>query len=103
MKLLLRLLLPALIVTALLYAIGTLAHAAQDPARPFPNHEEPPPGWSCMRQDVNGSVEEAHACGCQRMCSKDADGNETVIEDPTCKVFCHKDHCTCEVTKCSTN
>lgn len=101
-RLLLKLLVPAFIVTAILFLTLVLT-AQQDPARPFPNHEEPPAGWNCSRQNLNGTVDEAHACGCRRMCQKDGDGNEIVAEDPACKVFCHKDHCTCEVTKCETH
>ena len=85
-----------------LFAIGIMAQGP-DPDHPFPNHELPPEGWTCQRQDINSSVPRVHVCDCQRMCQKAEDGTESVREDPTCKVFCHPHACSCEITKCETD
>lgn len=87
---------------------------AQSPARPFPNHEPPPEGWHCLpARDAKDVQTNPHACDCRGMfmddpepfChvpGEDEDGNQIRMpraESPTCKVFCHKDHCTC-VKRC---
>ena len=89
--------------TLLLALMAVAVLAQQDPNRPFPNHEQPPEDWFCSRQNVNESVPAAHVCDCERMCRKDSDGAEFTAEDPLCKVFCHKEHCHCEVTPCDTH
>lgn len=77
---------------------------APDPARPFPNHEEPPVGWFCVPASSAAAVEtEPHACNCRGMVLEDpepfchTEDGEPRGESSTCKVYCHKDHCRCAV------
>ena len=81
------------------------------PAQPFPNHEEPPSGWWCHPAiDAKDETTDAHACACRGMqtdkdpiCTtrtEDENGNQVeqpIGESSRCKVYCHKDHCTCNV------
>lgn len=100
---------------ALLLALPLLMAQAPGttPAQPFPNHEEPPSGWYCVPADKDHSPEtEAHACSCRGMLEddpickttgSDEEGNPIEMpmgESSKCKVWCHKDHCTC-VTRCA--
>jgi hypothetical protein len=71
-------------VVGLMLLVG-LAPAPQE--RPAP-----PAGWFCTHDK---RAPKAHRCDCQRSCAKGEDGTMSVIEDPTCKVYCHKDHCGC--------
>jgi hypothetical protein len=87
-----------------------LAAQSPDPARPWPNHEQPPDGWFCVpARDTKAVETDAHACACRGMIlddpepfcyvpGEDEEGNQITIprgESNTCKVFCHKDHCRC--------
>jgi hypothetical protein len=66
----------------------------QNPQEPYPGqsqHQEPPAGWVCMNQNFELSVPKEHVCRCERM--KKEDGS--IVEDPSCTVFCHADHCAC--------
>jgi len=99
---------------------GFLAMQAPNPAAPFPNHERPPEGWSCHPALNQKEVEtNAHACACRGMtmvdpqpkpehCAKSPTYNdegtqngEVLIEHRACKVYCHKDRCTC-AKRCGT-
>lgn len=82
----------------LAFAVGAFAQGTE----PYPgqrNHAEPPDGWTCSRE----ATDKAHLCFCKGMkdnhdpmCTKPpADEEEDASEDPTCTVFCHKDHCAC--------
>jgi hypothetical protein len=92
--------------------VGVAFAQSNDPARPFPNHEQPPEGWYCVpAQDQHALETEAHACACRGMNMEaptddhcptmptyDDDGNQTgeeLVERSTCKVYCHKSHCHC--------
>lgn len=92
--------------------MGVVFAQGSDPARPFPNHEQPPEGWFCVpAQDQKAVETEPHACACRGMNMEmptdehcpttptyDDDGNqngEVLIESPKCKVYCHKDRCSC--------
>lgn len=97
---------------SLLFGVVVLA---QTPAQPFPHHEMPPHGWYCSPADTPERVAtDPHACACQGMidepvCStmqQDEEDGSPVGEphevplsndNAKCKVFCHKDHCTCAV------
>jgi hypothetical protein len=64
---------------------------------PYPGqsrHAEPPAGWFCIHQNAELSVPAAHACSCERSC----DENGQVREDQSCTVFCHADHCHCDMS-----
>lgn len=101
---------PALIISTIALGVAFGFAAAQSPSTPFPNHEQPPSGWYCHpAQDANDVSTDAHACNCLGMiddpiCKTDAvdeEGNPTGEQVPLtndtnrCKVFCHKDSCTC--------
>ena len=45
---------------------------------------------------------ESRRCACQRTCTRDPDGRITEQEDPACKVYCKRDHCTCQ-SPCDTH
>lgn len=67
-------------------------------AEPYPgqsNHAEPPKDWYCANQNYELTVPPAHVCGCERMC--DSETGE-IREDRTCTVWCHADHCHCQVS-----
>lgn len=74
-----------------------LAQGAQQP-EPYPgsrNHEDPPKGWFCTPK----AVQVSHRCACKNM-AKDPDDpvcQSDTQEDPVCKVWCHKDHCMCQL------
>jgi hypothetical protein len=77
-----------------LLALLTLALLLQNPDEPYPgqgSHQPPPDGWFCEHQNYTLTVPEAHACNCERGC----DANGAVVEDKTCTVYCHADHCHC--------
>lgn len=81
-------------------AFGLLALLILAPA--FQEHPEPPKGWFCSNAP---NAPKDHKCACHRECVKPAPGGEgggTVIEDPKCKVYCHKEHCACPI-KCGPN
>ena len=59
------------------------------------NHATPPEGWMCQPQNIELSVPADHVCNCERM--YDAETNR-VIEDATCSVYCHMDHCACAIS-----
>lgn len=67
---------------------------------------ELPPGEFCATPEHGSNP--AHPCACQRHCQdvpKDGeDANNgtvtTVVEDPQCKQYCHKEHCHCPVHNC---
>jgi len=75
-----------------LLAVLTLTPVLQE--RP-----EPPKGWFCSNAP---NAPKNHKCDCHRECVKpspDSDAPATVVEDPKCKVYCHKEHCACPI-KC---
>jgi hypothetical protein len=79
------------------YLIVAVLLLAQSPQEPYPGqkqHAEPPNGWFCEHQNYELSVPPAHACSCERTC----DENGTTHEDQTCTVFCHADHCHCDMS-----
>ena len=57
-------------------------------------HGQPPDGWMCVHQNYELSVPVDHACNCERIC----DDSGKVVEDQQCKVWCHADHCSCEMS-----
>lgn len=89
--------------TALVMALSVGVLAGQSPMWPFPNHEAPPEGWFCHPAQSDEEVlTDPHACECVGMVSEplcpmpNEDGTlPEVPESSRCKVFCHKDHCTC--------
>ena len=87
-------------------ALGAVLMAQQGPtpANPFPNHEPPPAGWFCIPADQAHSPEhDAHACSCLGMVNDPICGSseeqEQRQESNRCKVWCHRDACTCR-TQC---
>lgn len=66
--------------------------------------DEYPPGHVCvMPAQVKGPTD--HACTCHRRCENDTDGDGKVTgtyvkEDPQCKQYCHKEHCSCPLENC---
>jgi hypothetical protein len=79
------------VIVAALALLGAQAPRRED----YPGqsrHDEPPKGWVCT---THPSASKSHKCDCHRTCSKDETGAVTVMEDAKCKVYCHKEHCTC--------
>lgn len=68
------------------------------PSNPWPEHQEPTPGWTCSPTGKG-----AHECHCHRMIVDNGDdsgedcGSGPIVEDSGCKVYCHASHCTCPV------
>ncbi len=70
-----------------------------------PGHHEPPPGWNCAN---TAATPADHKCACHRECKDSTTENEdgsqststTVVEDPKCRAYCFKDHCSCGVHNC---
>lgn len=104
MKLLIKLLVPAIIVTAILFLTLVLT-AQQPPDLPDPpaapeaypgqrSHQEPPDGFMCVRQTIRLDVPPEHACSCERMYSPE-DGH--VMEDKDCTVWCWPNACGCGI------
>lgn len=95
--------------TFFMIAFVAVAAFAQGPDNPFPNHEVPPRGWYCSPADTPEAVKtDPHACACLGMShdpvcqttATDPDTGDDVTvpasnDNAKCKVFCHKDSCTC--------
>jgi hypothetical protein len=80
------------IITTVLLGFAVLAQQPE----PYPGqnqHAEPPAGWVCQHQNYELSVPPDHACACERGC----DEQGVLHEDKQCKVYCHADHCTCQI------
>lgn len=92
------------------FSIGVLA-AQHEPYPGQGEHQMPPDGWFCSR-DGGGNLD--HVCNCRGMSEQhdpmcktpekpaeppDEEGGVTQGEDPSCTVFCHRDHCRCPI-KC---
>jgi hypothetical protein len=75
----------------LLWLLGPIV-LAQKPSPPFPNHEQPPPGWFCSPT----AAQPDHKCSCKRMDADDLCEGEPQ-EDTKCLVWCHKQHCRCPI------
>jgi hypothetical protein len=104
------------IVAGVILFAGGAALGQRDPAHPFPNHEEPPANYYCHPANNDRDVAtNDHACNCLGMVERkecdphdeqDEEGNEVQVpatnDTAKCKVYCHKDHCTCKVN-CSTS
>lgn len=58
-------------------------------------HRAPPAGWFCEPQNYTLTVPPAHACSCERMCDETTG---QIREDQQCTVYCHMDHCHCEIS-----
>lgn len=96
-------------MTRLAVAFAVIALFAQDPANPFPHHETPPKGWFCWpAKSADEVTTDPHACSCLGM--QDDPMCQTTETDPDtgqtsqvpasndtakCKVYCHKDACSC--------
>lgn len=79
------------------YLLVAILLVWQAPEEPYPgqgHHAEPPAGWFCVHQNFELSVPPAHVCNCERTC----DENGTIHEDQECTVFCHADHCHCDMS-----
>jgi hypothetical protein len=86
-----------------LLVVGLLALLA---AAPLPQERPAPPkGWFCSNAP---NAPKDHKCDCHRECVRrppdggsqgEGGGSTVVIEDPKCKVYCHKEHCACPI-KC---
>jgi hypothetical protein len=48
-----------------------------------------------MHQNFELSVPPDHACTCERSCDEQTG---QVVEDKQCKVWCHADHCSCDMS-----
>ena len=96
----------------ILFLVALLLAQGPDPAHPFPNHEEPPVGWFCWPANrAEDIATDPHACNCVGMVgdddpiceSRNPDGSppEPGVtlpppnENARCKVWCHRDRCTC--------
>lgn len=82
--------------TLLVSAIILAAMLGQDPDHPFPNHEQPPEGWTCSRD----AADKAHLCFCTGMTADPmckTTPAEPIPEDPQCKSWCWRSHCECKV------
>lgn len=102
------------ILASTLFLALALQAPGTTPAQPFPNHEEPASGWYCHpAEDATDVSTDAHACDCLGMIDEpickapatDEDGTPTEVpmtnDNSKCKVYCHKDHCTC-MRQCKT-
>lgn len=69
--------------------------AGQEPYPGQGSHQQPPEGWFCEHQNYQLSVPPAHTCFCERV----KDENGVVHEDKDCTVWCHMDHCHCDMEK----
>lgn len=83
-----------LVVIGVALGVGLGLAQEQAPARPFPNHEEPPVGWFCSPTAAQAD----HVCHCQRMMHDAPICESDVQEDANCSVYCHRDHCACPVS-----
>ena len=90
----------------LLFSVVLLAQQPADPANPFPNHELPPVGWFCHpAQSATDAQTNPKACTCLGMreepvCSREDEDGQIVDlsnDNNTCKVYCHKESCSCAV------
>ncbi len=89
--------------TILLALVLLLAGAQQHPAMPpegNPGHQEPVPGAVCVH--AGPGVDEGSACHCEPKCMDghdqegNADGTQYRQEDPKCRAYCFKTHCSCQ-------
>lgn len=70
----------------LLLALALVAISVQE-------HQEPPTGWLCANR-ANTPVD--HQCKCVRTCAWNPDTKQVEEkEDPKCRSWCYRDHCTC--------
>jgi len=78
-----------------------VALAQRDPANPFPNHETPPSDWHCIpAKDAHDQLYNEHACSClgminEPMCPETEDEAKARQDSSRCKVYCHKEACSC--------
>lgn len=80
------------LIFVLLLALQTVTQPEDYPGQH--DHAQPPDGWMCEHQNYELSVPPAHACNCERSCDTESG---RVIEDKQCKVYCHMDHCHCQI------
>lgn len=93
---------------ACLFGVVLVAQGGREAYPGQAQHREPPKGWYCVPTDTAKRMEtDPHACDCLGMISdplcsttsKDESGNEVTTpattENSKCRVYCHKDHCTC--------
>lgn len=65
--------------------LGVVGLAAQ--------HTEPPAGWTCAN---HAKTPADHKCDCHRTCEWNPNTRQVEEkEDPKCKSWCYRDHCTC--------
>jgi hypothetical protein len=86
------------LLIALVFAAGVLAQVADEPYPGQSEHREPPAGWMCHRPPVDLKGDQSHWCSCERTCDQDT---QVVHEDKNCAVFCHADHCQCDIANAS--
>lgn len=91
------------LAAALILQAAQPAGVAQLPPAGNPGHVEPAPGQMCAREATTPAD---HRCACHRVCQPNVDdeGNAApgayVQEDPKCRVYCYKSHCSCPVEGC---
>jgi len=54
-----------------------------------------PPDHYCKNQPPSKSEPRAHECHCKYVCTVDPDGTVHETESADCKVYCHRERCTC--------
>ena len=81
------------LLLALLMVLQTPAVREDYPGQK--DHGQPPDGWMCVHQNYELSVPLDHACNCERACDEETG---KVVEDKQCKVWCHADHCSCDMS-----
>ncbi len=69
------------------------AQGIPSPPEGNPGHAEPAPGSNCVHNKDNPD----HNCACHRTCEHRDDGGIEVKEDPKCRSFCYRDHCSCPI------
>ena len=71
----------------LLIVLAVLSVAAQETTLPQDHY--------CMNHAPPKNEVRAHECHCQYFCHLDEHGNAIESESHDCKVYCHRERCTC--------
>ena len=71
----------------LLIVLAVLSVAAQETTLPQDHY--------CMNHAPRKNEVRAHECHCQYFCHLDEHGKAIESESQDCKVYCHRERCTC--------
>lgn len=98
---------PLLALMLSMFAL-TFVLAAQQPPDPMPDPPSAPdpsrhdqyasdPHAYCLQWPPIPGDDHGHECHCAMVCEQDADGNEQVIEQSDCELWCTRRLCRCHV------